>query len=126
MDTKNLHQQIENLRYPSKITLGLKPNLSPGLNAEVSLSLTVSHQVDRKSGVPVINSLDELHIHTGGQLSKNKNSVRLKNIGKQVFLYSLCSLFVPNLSECIFNEYSSYMYEQLILATPPTHAPLNT
>ncbi|XP_064399586.1 myotubularin-related protein 5-like isoform X3 [Halichondria panicea] len=81
MDTKNLHQQIENLRYPSKITLGLKPNLSPGLNAEVSLSLTVSHQVDRKSGVPVINSLDELHIHTGGQLSKNKNSVRLKNIG---------------------------------------------
>ncbi len=82
MDTKNLLQQIENLRHPSKITLGFKPVYSSGLSAEASLTLTVSHQVERRSGVPVINSLDELH--TGPQLFKNKNSVRLKNISKQV------------------------------------------
>ncbi len=84
MDTKNLFQQIENLRHPSKITIGLKhdPTSSSGLGPEASLSLAAPHPTERVSGVVSgLTSLEDL------QLAKNKNSVWRKNIGTYVRMY---------------------------------------
>ena len=76
MDTKNLFQQIEKLRNPSKITLGLKPDLtSCGPGPEASLSLASPHGTDKSGGII------PGHTIAPDELLKNKNSVRRKNIG---------------------------------------------
>ena len=89
MDAKNLQTQITNLRYPSRITVGLKPDLIHTLNAEASVSVT-PHIPERGPGrLSSIQPLPPVEEGSGGAhpVTKNKSNLRIKNNGRRGLLY---------------------------------------
>ena len=89
MDAKNLQQQITNLRYPSRITVGLKPDLVHSLNAEASTSVT-PHLPERGPGLlSSVQPLPPVEEGSGGAppVTKTKSNLRIRNNGGRGLLY---------------------------------------